>query len=181
MTEENAAVKVAKQKRSEESGSEIVTLSTGVRVRLVPVGVYLIADAVRNVKNPPIPTVLDEAKGREIENPTDPAYLESLKLANQERESAGMDAMMLFGSVLVDGVPEDGTWLKRLRYLEKRGELDLSAFDLEDELDLELMYKRYIAFSSVDLVKLGQMSGIGRQEVQAAIDSFPSPAERAPD
>lgn len=179
MTDENAAVKVAKERKSEER--EIQVLSTGVRVRLVPVGASLIRDATMHVKEPPVPVIMDDAKGREIENPTDPAYVEALDEARQKREMAGMDAMMLFGAELVDGLPEDDSWVRKLRYLEKRGELDLQEFDLEDELDLELLYKRYVVFGSMDLVKLAQMSGIGRQEVQAAINSFPGREERISD
>jgi len=170
--EENPAVKAAKALKRE---SEILTLSTGVRVQLRPVGVGLIRDAVTHVKEPEIPKVYDETKGREIENPTDPAYLAALEETRRKREEAGLDALMLFGAELVDGLPEDETWLERLRYLEKKGYLDLSGFDLEDPLDREMLYKKYVAFGSQDLVALATASGIGREEVQAAIDSFRGP------
>jgi hypothetical protein len=174
----NAALAVARE-LAEENASGIQTLSTGVRARLVPVGVNLIRDAALHIQDPPVPKFLNEDKGREEENPSDPAYQAACAEAERRRENASVDALILFGVELADGVPEDGDWLKKLRFLAKRGGLDLDGFDLDDPLDRELLYKKYVAVGSDDMIALGLMSGISRMEVRAALDSFPGDTPRA--
>lgn len=177
--DENPAVAVARE-LAEEGAPKIVTLSTGVRARLVPVGVNLVRDAAMHIQDPPVPRFLNEDKGREEENPNDPAYLAACAEAERRREAAGMDALILFGVELVDGPPQDDGWLRKLQFLAKRGELDLDRFDLDDPLEREFLYKKYVAVGSLDLIALGQVSGISRREVKAALDSFPGDTPRVP-
>jgi hypothetical protein len=173
----NAALAVARE-LAEEDASGVVTLSTGVRARLVPVGVNLIRDAALHIPDPPVPRFFNEDKSREEENPSDPAYQAACAGAERRREAAGMDALILFGVELADGLPEGDGWLQKLRFLAKRGGLDLDGFDLDDPLEREFLYKKYIAVGSQDLIALGQMSGISRAEVQAGLASFPGDAPR---
>jgi hypothetical protein len=160
---------------------EIHTLSTGVRARLVPVAANLITDAQMRVKDPPVPWIKDEAKGQEYENPQDPEYIRKCEEAQMKRLQAGIDVMILFGVELVDGLPEDEGWLNKLRYAEKLGHLDLSAYDLDDELERRFIYKRYVAVASRDYIEIGKLSGVGREEVKAALDSFPGDEARSTD
>lgn len=175
------AVELARKRREAESGDGVVLLSTGVRARIVPVGVNLIRDAMLQIEDPPVPWVKDEEKGQQYENPNDPEYQAGLARAARQRETASMDCMVMMGVELVDGVPQEDDWLRRLRFLEKRGSLDLSDYDLEDELDREFLYKKYVAVGSTDLIQIGQTSGISREEVAAAVASFPSDEEGVPD
>ena len=79
---------------------------------------------------------------------------------------------------LVDPLPEGDGWLKRLKLLERRGGLDLSGYDLDDEIDREFLYKKFVAVGSEDLAEIGKLSGISREAVRAAEDSFPGDTRR---
>lgn len=153
---------------------EIVTLSTGIRAKIVPVGASLIDDVVARIEDPAVPTFMNEEKGREEENPNDPHYLIALQVAARQRANAAMETMLLFGLELVDGLPEDDSWLKRLKFLEQRGILDLSPYPEDDSLAMELMYKKYIATGTSDLVAIGRKAGLNSRDVEEAAQSFKS-------
>ena len=150
----------------------VVELSTGVRVRLHPVSSHLVDDLKGAIEDPPVPVVFIEAKGREEENPNDPAYLQAIERANQKRGEAVLDAIYLFGVELADGLPEDDAWLRRLRMLEKRGHLSLDGFDLQDEFDLEFLFKKYVAVAGADLDIMGFLTRLPVEEVVRASRRF---------
>lgn len=166
----------AKEMVEAEAGPElpqgIVELSTGVRVRLHPVSSHLVDDLKQAVEDPPVPMVFIEAKGREEENPTDPQYLADVERANQKRGEAVLDAVYLFGIELVDGLPEDDVWLKRLRWLEKRERISLDGFDLEDDFDLDFLYKKYVAVAGADLDLMAFLTRLPVEEVVRASRRF---------
>ena len=178
--EKHPALEVAK-KRAEAAGDGVVTLSTGVRARLVPVSINLVRDAAMRVPDPEVPKFLNEEKGREEENPNDPAYLKAVAEAAEKRATAGMDAAILFGVELADGLPENDGWLRKLKFMERRGQIDLSEFDLDDPFDREFLYKKYVAVAASDMDRVSELSGFGRGEVDAALASFPGDEERGPD
>jgi len=163
-------------KGAESDDSDVVTLSTGYRARIKPVGASLIDDAVAQIENPPVPTYMDEAKGREEENPHDPKYLRDLKDAERKQAQVAMDAMVMFGIQLVDGVPDDDTWLRQLTFYAKRSGLDLSEYDLDDPLEKEFLFKKYIATGTMDLLEVGRRAGLRREDVADAVKSFPGRA-----
>jgi hypothetical protein len=170
---EKAAVKETAKRIAQGQGSDgIVTLSTGVRVELHPVSSSLVEEMKSSVSMPQVPVVYIEAKDREEENPNDPTYIAAVEEASLKRSDAMFDALVTFGVDLVDGLPEDSTWLKKLRLLEKRGLLDLSGFDLEDEFDLEFLYKRYVAVAGADLQIIGGLHGFRPLEVARARSMF---------
>ncbi len=169
--EKSAAVKVAKRKKP---SSEEVELATGVRARLVPVSASLIDEVVAEVKMPEVPIWENPEKGRKEPNPEDPTYLEESAKAERLRGVAAIDAMILFGVELIDGVPDADDWLNKLQFLEKRGKISLAEYDLKDELDKEFLYKKFIAVSSDDLIMLSTMSGISEGDIAQAADGFRS-------
>ncbi len=174
MTEAKARIKDrAKAIASGQGERETeVTLSTGVRVRLQAVSALLIEDLKAALLEPKVPVVYIEDKGREEENPNDPAYLAALNKYNADRGAAVLDATVLFGVELLDGLPEDESWLKKLKALERLGKLDLSRYDLADEFDREFLYKRYVAVAGADLAILTTLSSIRPEEVARARRSF---------
>lgn len=173
------AVTVAKGKKGE--GGEHM-LSTGVRARLLPVSQSIIQDALALVEEPRVPTWKNPEKdGREEENPADPDYLKAMAEYHRELTFVTFDVMAMFGVELADGVPEDDAWLKRLKLAHKMGRLDLSKFDLEDEIDQEFLYKRYVALGNEDFVAISRRSGISGREVEQALDRFPGDEEREAD
>lgn len=171
MSGSSPVVDVAKNLRNAEN--EFVMLADGLRGKIIPVSATLISEVTRAVKDPPIPMIHDEEKGRDIPNEHDPVYLQGCEEARSQRGMAAMDAMLMFGLELVDGIPEGDLWLKKLQTLEKRKQLDLSVYDLDDEIDREFLYKRYIAADTKVLEEITKRTGLTEQAVQEAEESFP--------
>lgn len=169
---QSPAIEVAKSLNGHSSGDGVVILSTGIRGRFKSVPAMTIEAAQAMIKDPPVPLQVIEGRDHPVENPVDPDYIKARLEANRERGEAAIDVMVLFGLELVDGLPPEDTWLKKLKFLEKRGRLDLSPYDLEDEIEREFVYKRFIATGSDDLVAIGQMSGLKDKDVQAAREAF---------
>jgi len=168
MTDE--AVTVAKKRSSEEDG--IVTLSTGVRARLHTVSQAIIQDAVALLQQPHPPMWYNPEKEREEPNPVDPDYLAALNRYEAKQYQITFNTFAMFGVELVDGIPEDDGWLKKLMLLDRVGTIDLSKFDLEHPIDLEYLYKRYIAMGNEDYILVSVKSGISQEEIRRAADSF---------
>lgn len=151
---------------------EPITLSTGVRAILRPVSASLISEVMATVEDPEIPTWEHPDKGRVEPNPDDPTYLKELSKAEQRRGQASVDAVIMFGVELVDPLPVDGHWLKKLKFMAKRGMVKLDDFDLDDELDMEFLFKRYVAVANEDIVTIGRLSGLNQEALQEAERSF---------
>lgn len=160
---DNPAVQTAKG--HEREADRIITLSTGVRVRLRAVSASLIDEVRSRVKDPPVPVVHDEEKGRDLPNPSDPEYLKALEDAEDTRNRAASDAMIMFGVELVDGLPEDSTWIKRLNFLG----IEVNS---GDDLSVEFAYKKYQAIGAPDLPLVYSASAVTDEEVQRAINGF---------
>jgi hypothetical protein len=176
-----AAVKVAKEHRDQQEAGKIITLRTGVRVRVIPVAANLLDEVIYEVKDPEIPNQMIEEKGREEPNPFDKQYLKDLAEAEHERGVASADALLMFGIELMDGLPKDDIWLKKLQWFEKRGNLSFGSFDLDDELDKEFVYKKYHAVSALDFLIIGATSGMDEREIERAMRGFQSDEERSAD
>jgi hypothetical protein len=173
---EKAIVGLAKQHAGKKL--EVVELSTGYLAEISPVSLSILNDVQLTIKMPEVPTWFNENKGKEEENPNDPAYLAAVQDVDTRRNLAAADAMIMFGVQLVDtqGSPfrydDDMHWLKKLRYFEKRGLLSLADFDLEDDFDLEFLFKKYVAVGAADIMTIGKMSGVSEEAVQSAQASF---------
>lgn len=167
------AIAIAKKNARPKEQDEIVTLSTGVRAIIKPVSASLIEEASSSVKDPPIPVYYDENKGRNELNPLDPEYNKQLEEAAKLRGFAALDTMILFGLILIDEIPPLEEWLPRLQFLQKRGRISLAGYDMDDMLDREFVYKKYIAIAAQDLTMLSDFTSA----VRRAEDSFPSDKE----
>lgn len=178
----NAAVRTAR-KRASVRGDQTATFTTGVRVRIKPISVSIINDAQAAIPNPPVPMWYNESKGVEEPNPNHPDYLKALEETDIKRTLAAIDAMILFGIELLDGVPEDSAWLRELKLAIRLGFIDLKLdeWDLEDPLELEFLYKKYIAVSAVDLPVVMRVSGVREEDIAAAAESFRNNQERGSD
>lgn len=167
------AVVEAKSRRTRAQMGDVVELTTGVRVRLSNVPPGLLEDVVSHIQDPPVPTWFNEDKGREEPNPADPDYQKALATAERDRSVAVIEAVVLFGIELVDGMPEDDGWLKKLQFMSRRGKLNLGEYDLEDELDREFLYKRYIILGKDDLaLVVSSASGVSPEEIEKARETF---------
>lgn len=166
------AVDVAREKVLGEDNT--VTLPNGVKVRINPVGAALISDVTSRIKDPEIPVVYIADKERNEPNPNDPNYLRGLEEANQKRGIAMIDTLVMFGVELLDGIPEDDEWMKKLTFMVKRGLLDLSGYDLDDSFDREFLYKRYILVDNTVISMVTDASGLSTEDISRAEASFPS-------
>lgn len=176
------AITVAKEQlNGHKDDNGVVTFSTGIRGRFKSVPAMTIEAAQRMIKDPPVP--LQEIEGRDglHENPLDPDYLRKTREVERERGNAAVDVMAIFGLELEDGLPQDDGWLKKLRLLEKLGRADLSAYNLDDEIEREFVYKRFVVMGSDEIVAIGRKSGIRGEDVQLARDAFQGNPERNPD
>lgn len=161
-----------------EKEETIIELAIGGRAKLLPVSATLLEEVNNTIAIPEPPMQMNEDKGREQPNPTDPDYIKAVEAANRKRGVAAMDVMIMFGVDLLDGVPEDDKWLKKLLYMEKLGNIDLSNYDLDDDFDQEFLYKRYIAVPATVVDTITKLSGIGPEEVEEAEGSFQSTQEQ---
>lgn len=157
------AIIVAKEAKPENG---IVTLSTGVRVRFKVVALELVEAVTSRIPEPIAPMWHNAEKDRDEPNLFHPDYIRAVTDANRRRGLAALDASMLFGVELVDGMPEDATWTRRLKHLGIE-------VDESDPLQLELAYKKYVAFGSSDISTLQTAVGVVQAEVARAEGTFP--------
>src|SRR3990170_1168546 len=123
MTDEDvskAVLDVAKE-QDDEQYSGVYTLDTGVRVRVKPIPAAVIDEVTARIPQPVVPKWYDKEIEREIENPSDPAYIRALEEYDRKRGSAMIDACVMFGLDLVDGLPDNDKWLAKFKFSEKMG------------------------------------------------------------
>lgn len=143
------AVEIA-QEQQEEGRPEILTLTSGVRVRVKPVSSQFRDMAQARIPDPEVPMWHDPAEDRDVPNPDDPAYRKALEDVALKRSQAVTDALVMFGVELVDGMPQDGDWLERLQFMAKHAMIELDGFDLDCPIDREYLYKRYVVIADAD-------------------------------
>jgi len=170
----NPVIQVAKDKAN---SARERTLTSGVRVRIAPISASLIMDVQAQIHYPPVPEIWDEEKQRPYQNPDSPEYKRQVDEVDERRSMAAMDAIVMFGIELADGLPEDDTWLRKLKTLERAGRIDLSGFDLEDEIDLEFLFKRFVAVSTDDFNIINAMVNVSAEGVEQVEESFPGNTE----
>ena len=170
----NPAVQTAKYLGERDREERIHTLRNGVRVKVFPVSATLIDEVVSRVEDPEVPIFHNPDKDRDEPNPNDPQYLKALAKADKQRGIAAMDAMVMFGVQVVDGIPAPETWLTKLQMMDRMKRLDLSVYDLTNEIDVEFLYKRYILADAELLDIVGKESGMIAEDVERAERSFPS-------
>lgn len=163
--QKNPVVEVARETREAAANNDVVTLSTNVRVRIRPVSASLIADVTAKIKDPAAPMWENPKKGKLEPNPMDPAYIRACDRADQARGQAAMDAMAMFGVELVDGVPEDDGWVKRLALIGIE-------FDASDPVEREFYYKKHIAMDNLGWALVGRKSGVSQEGIAQAEASF---------
>ena len=160
---QDAVLGVVKQAREGEQPIEVVLL-TGARATLHPVSPALIQDVQVSIQNPPVPVFHNEEKGRDEENPMDPAYLAALERAEVERTQAVMDAQIMMGVELAPGFVVPPNWVKRLKRLGLE-------FDEKDPDEVEFTFKKY-GVSNAHLILLGKLSGISEEDIERFRDLF---------
>lgn len=145
----------------------------GVQIRVRPVSALLIQEVTSHIKDPRPPLQPNPDKdGRMEENPFDPAYLDAMEEARNQRALATSDTMVMFGLELVNGLPEDETWIKKLKWMEKMGHIDLSSIDFDDPFEKHFAFKKFIAATNPTIMEVTRASGVTQADIDVATESF---------
>lgn len=176
MNSKKAALDAAKEQRDALANREF-DLPYGMKGKVVPVAARLLDEVTSRIKDPEPPMVVLEGKEKPEPNPFDPGYVRAKSEAESKRGSVGMDALIMFGLELTTPLGTNG-WLSKLKLMERMGQIDLAMYDLQDELDLEYVYKRYIASTAEILAAIGEVSGLSSEGIAAAESSFQGNAAR---
>ncbi len=173
------AAEVAEEAESPQHDPKTVTLSNGIVLRLKPVPPFLLRQAVTKLTEPKLPKA-DIGKGREEDNPDDPAYLAAMMQFNACVIEAVTNVAFVMGTeieTLPPGTcgPEGKDWLEALDVLGV--EVD------ERPRGRYLAWLRYYAVTSQgDVLRILTASrtnlGLTEGEVGLAANSFPSRAAR---
>lgn len=162
---QNPAVRVA-QSSMNGATSEIYTTKTGYRLVLKPFPSLLVQRAVSQVPTPKMPVYMNDEKGREEPNPHDPEYRQALIQAAEQRGIVGIDCTLLFGVELIDPIPEDDRWVRKLQFLG----VQVS----DDPIERELAFLKYVVFAHQDDISyVMDESRVSGKKVTAAEETFP--------
>lgn len=167
---EKVAIETARE-LAEDNQDELLEVDGYVfKVKAIPVAI--ISDVTNRIPEPEIPVWHNEEYNRDEQNPNDPAYLKAKAKVDQERGQAMIDATVMFGIELPKGVPPTEEWLPKLKFLEKRGQIDLSSFDLNDPLELDFVFKRYIIANVALINYIQELSTVTPEDVSKAGKPF---------
>lgn len=167
----NPAVDTAKENHNAQNDYQVN--ADGVQYRLRAVAPALMDAVTSKIELPAVPVWHNPEMDRDEPNPNHPDYMKALDETNRKRGIATYDALVMFGIELPEGLPEDRTWLKKLKFMEKHGQLSLEGYDLDDEFDLEFLYKRYVLATGDMVDTIGQLSALTANDVKRAGAIFP--------
>jgi hypothetical protein len=157
-----------------ERDSGVVTLSTGVQLRVKPMPKHFIFQVTERYKKPKVPLYFDEGKGREEENPEDPDYIEAMQMYLAEISNASTDIAILRGTEVVH-IPED---VMGPDSEEFRDELEVLKFGMVDNSRARYLawIKAIAAPTDADVENLfeeiGRLTGVTEADVAEAADRF---------
>ena len=173
---EKAAIETARELADETQDDLWEVEGYLIRVKAIPMAI--ISDVTNRIPEPVIPVWRNPEYDRDEQNPNDPAYLQAKEEVDRKRGEAMIDAIVMFGIELPDGVPPTEKWLPKLKFMEKRGQVDLSGYDLSDPLELDFVFKRYI-IANIGLISYIQnMSAVTPEDIGKAGKPFRRPQKR---
>jgi hypothetical protein len=175
------AVLEAERKPHVENG--LIYLSTGVVLGRQPFPRTMLADVMKNFKEPKVPAYMNEEKHREEENPNDPDYIEAVKDYQVQLGMALLDISIAKGSY-VHYVPEKIEKQESEDWVEECNELGLLV--PKNKKLRYLKWIKYVAAPSEDDIEvladsLLSMFGVTEKSVETAMDKFPGEAIRTAD
>ena len=147
-----------------------------IKVKAIPVAI--ISDVTNRIPEPEIPVWHNDEMNRDEQNPSNPAYIRAKDEVDRKRGEAMIDATVMFGIELLNGVPPTDEWLPKLQFMEKRGQVDLSGYDLSDAMELEFVFKRYIIANIALINYIQNMSSVTPEDIGKAGRPFRRPQKR---
>lgn len=170
----NPAIEVGKEVA--ESGNDVFKAPFGAEYTLEAVATPLIQAVSLRIPDPPVPTIYNKDMEREEENPTHPDYIAALEKAEQDRGLAMIDAMVLFGIKIITP-PTSDEWVQNLRFMERKGLLDLAGYDFDDPYEKMYIFKKFIIANNDLVSKISKKSGVSPEEIKQQENSFQGNAE----
>ncbi len=169
-----------KRERGEE---QIVTLSTGVELRVTSVPKNFLYAVTSRFKQPKIPTYFNEGKGREEENPDDPDYKDEVEQYMADVANASNDVVLLRGTQ-IKKLPKEFPGPDSEQWIEEMEALDLPMVD-NSRVRYLTWVKGMAAPLDSDITRLmeeiGRLTGVTEADVADALDRFQRFAGRNPD
>lgn len=166
-----------------ETEKNHIRLSTGVVLRKKVYSKLLLKRVHDQFPSPKPPRVFLEEKGREEENPNDPAYLEAVERHASDLGERMIDAAIIKGTEIVsvpDGFsrPEDTEWQE-----------ENAAMSIEVPQSRAMRYLFWVKYEAApaddDMVKLLRellsMHGVTEEAVATEMDKFPGETARSED
>jgi hypothetical protein len=170
MSNNIAAVAAARDLANQNQDDLLEVEGYTVRVKAIPAAI--ISDVTRRIPEPEVPLWHNPEMNRDEANSGDPGYIKAKDDVDRQRGEAMIDATVMFGIELPDGVPPTEEWLPRLQFMQKRGQIDLSGYDLSDPLELEFMFKRYIIANIALITFIQRISSVTPEDVGKAGQPF---------
>lgn len=167
---DNKAIEVARELSETVEGDVLYVDDYAVRIKPIPAAI--ITDVTNRIAEPTVPMWYNKEYDRNEANPNDPEYVRAKEEVARKRGEAMIDATILFGMELIDGVPPAEQWMPRLQFLIKRGQLDISEFDLNDPLELEYVFKRYVIGNIALISYIQTLSSVMPEDIGKAAAPF---------
>jgi hypothetical protein len=146
---------------------EIVTLERGFKVKITPVPGMLITEAISRVQEPKVPIVWNDKKDREEPNYQDPTYVAAMQRYEAQKVIASTNAAIRMGVRLIDGLPEDDSWIDDLQ--------ELGFDEVERGLParvLEFYYMKFIVVTNRDIKTISRVMGFDEAEITSKEETF---------
>jgi len=150
----------------------LVTLSTGVVLRIVPVPVLRVQAIINRFKYPPVPELWDDKRERNIRNPNSPEYAEARQQIEIERTFAIIDAVLVTGTEIAhrpDNVAamEDDEWIDILEVTHVLAE---GSVRKDSPASRYLAWAKYVAIGSAeDMVAVTSAAGMNMGTSEAKV------------
>lgn len=179
---EQAAAKAKKNASKKSNKNAVRSTVDGIKYKLHPVAANVLRDAQMQIKDARIRTFKNPTTGKEEENPAHPEYIMDEKEVQEKRIKASMNALVLFGLELIDPIPSDNNWLKKILFINliTQKEYD-EATSPEGKFLRELFYKNYVFTDLKILNELSTLSGVTQESIAKAKKSFQRSKKRSAD
>ena len=161
--------------QAQKPEGDTITLSTGVVLRGRQVPPLILVKLLAAFPRPKIPTWISPTMGREMENPSDPDYIDRVNAWKTESSNVMLNALILLGTELVSVPkkmpgPDNKDW---------QDEYQILGIPMTPE-NKNWRYLTWITFKAapdiedLNLIKevVGRLSGIPETKVEAA-EQFP--------
>jgi hypothetical protein len=165
-------------------------LSNGIILTLKPVPPFLLQAVMGEFKDPEVPVVFMQEKGRDEPNPNDPEYIKAMEEVSAKQDKAINDFLLSVGTdvkSIPEGYfpPESDEWIKQIEFASEISGANIYV-DKENPIKRYLYWLRFYAietgFDSAVINTIAySLGGIREGEVQEVIDSFRSLPERRAD